>query len=358
MASRGLARLPAAGARVSRADVRHLVDRLAKMTPKQRREVPGLNPDRVDIIVPGLGVIDSIMRRFRVNTLQVHAYGVRDGLLLGMIDRLQGGQAPNSPSLDDQIDRFAEACGVDLAHSRQVARLAAEIYDGLRPVLRAAAGRSTAARSRGAHAGRRLPHQLRGAPQALVPSDPAQPAGGVSAGGVGAGRQRGPLPPRRRAEEQARELSADSTRIDQLRVRQMAAMLRLAGGLDRSHNQIVRSVAVAGTPDNVELMVAADEFPEVDLWAAQRRADVFEKVFDAELKIEWAGERAAACDHSARRVARERRGQVVDQVARDERDLPEFCRRQIARQPVHVCGQPRRVPRVEPLCRAAPQRRR
>ena len=32
MASRGLARLPAAGARVSRADVRHLVDRLAKMT--------------------------------------------------------------------------------------------------------------------------------------------------------------------------------------------------------------------------------------------------------------------------------------------------------------------------------------
>src|SRR6185436_3919865 len=54
------------------------------------------------------------------------------GLLLGMIDRLQGGtQAASSPSSDEQIERFAEACGVDLAHSRQVARLASEIYDGL-----------------------------------------------------------------------------------------------------------------------------------------------------------------------------------------------------------------------------------
>ena len=44
-----------------------------------------------------------------------------------------------------------------------------------------------------------------------------------------------------------------------------------------------------GTPDEVELVVAADEFPEVDLWAASRRADMFESVFDAKLGVAWAG---------------------------------------------------------------------
>jgi exopolyphosphatase/guanosine-5'-triphosphate,3'-diphosphate pyrophosphatase len=80
---------------------------------------------------------------------------------------------------------------------------------------------------------------------------------------------------------------------DRLRVRQMAAVLRLAGGLDRSHNQTVKFVAVMGTPERVELVVAADEHPEVDLWAARRRAELFEQVFGAELAVEWAGEHSA-----------------------------------------------------------------
>jgi exopolyphosphatase/guanosine-5'-triphosphate,3'-diphosphate pyrophosphatase len=81
---------------------------------------------------------------------------------------------------------------------------------------------------------------------------------------------------------------------DQLRVRQMSAVLRLAGGLDRSHSQVVKTVSVAGTPDDVELLITADEHPEVDLWAARRRAAAFEKVFDAKLTVEWANGLAAA----------------------------------------------------------------
>jgi exopolyphosphatase/guanosine-5'-triphosphate,3'-diphosphate pyrophosphatase len=291
MAGRGLSRLPAAGAHVSRADVRHLVDRLAKMTSKQRREVPGLNPDRVDIIVPGLGVIDSIMRRFRVNTLQVHAYGVRDGLLLGMIDRLQGGQAANSPSLDDQIDRFAEACGVDLAHSRQVARIAAKIYEGLAQFFELPPGdqRLLEAAARMQDVGYLINYEghhkhsyhliLHSRLEAFRPEELELVANVAR-------YHRGAEPKNKHGN--FRGLDAD----DRLRVRQMSAVLRVAGGLDRSHNQIVRSVAVTGTPDNVELIVEADEYPEVDLWAAQRRADVFEKVFDAKLGVQWAGEAA------------------------------------------------------------------
>ena len=291
MAGRGLSRLPAAGAPASRADVRHLVDRLAKMTPKQRRETPGLNADRIDIIVPGLGVIDSIMRRFRVNTLQVHAYGVRDGLLLGMIDRLQGGPAATSPTADEQIDRFAEACGVDLVHSRQVARLSGEIYDGLTRLFDLPPGdrRLLEAAARMQDVGYLINYEghhkhsyhliLHSQLEAFRPEELELVANVAR-------YHRGSVPKRKHGN--FRGLDED----DRLRVRQMAAVLRIAGGLDRRHNQIVREVTVRGDADRVELVVAADEFPEVDLWAARRRADLFEEVFDATLSLEWAGDAA------------------------------------------------------------------
>jgi len=116
---------------VQQTELRHLIDRLRKLSVKQRREVPGLSHDRADIIVPGLAVIDRIMRRFKVNLIQVHAYGVRDGLLLSLIERMQGNEQAAPPDDLAQIERFAKACGIELDHARHSAKLATEIYAGL-----------------------------------------------------------------------------------------------------------------------------------------------------------------------------------------------------------------------------------
>jgi hypothetical protein len=35
------------------------------------------------------------------------------------------------------------------------------------------------------------------------------------------------------------------------------------------------------------LRLAAENFPEVDIWGARKRAELFEKTFDVELAIEW-----------------------------------------------------------------------
>ncbi len=78
-----------------------------------------------------------------------------------------------------------------------------------------------------------------------------------------------------------------STR-DQNRVRQMAAILRVAGGLDRSNSRQVRGVAVEyGRKHSVVLKLTSEQFPEVDIWGARKRRKLFEKVFDAELAIVW-----------------------------------------------------------------------
>jgi exopolyphosphatase / guanosine-5'-triphosphate,3'-diphosphate pyrophosphatase len=294
MSAKGQSRLPVAGCQVTRAELRHLIDRLRKMPLKDRREVPGLNPDRADIIVPGLAVIDCIMRRFRVNMLQVHAYGVRDGLLLTMIEELQGNVRRNLPSDDvAQMERFSAACGVELHHARQVAKLAGHIYTGLceffeigetdSRLLDAAArlqdvGYLINYESHHKHSYHLILHShiegFRPEELELIANV--------------ARYHRGSEP--KRKHDNFRRLSNE----DQLRVRRMAAVLRLAGGLDRSHNQTVQDVEVRMNNDLLELVVSAHEYPETDLWAARRRTGMFEKVFDSELSIEWAGHIPAA----------------------------------------------------------------
>lgn len=286
MAARGLARIPAAGCQASRADVRHLVDRLRKMPAKARRDVPGLSADRADIIVPGLAVIDRIMRRFRVNLLRIHPYGVRDGLLLSMFDELHGGAAAEPPRLDQQLDRIAEMCGVDAARGRHIARLAEEIYAGLaaRFPLDLDDRRLLAAAARLQDIGYLISYEkhhkhsyhlvLHSRLDAFRPEE-------IELIANVARYHRGSEPKPRH------ENFGKLAEHDRQRVRVLAGVLRIAGGLDRSHNQIVRCVRVGGSGRQLEFEVCAAEHPEVDLWAARRRAGLLEKTLDVETSFAW-----------------------------------------------------------------------
>jgi exopolyphosphatase/guanosine-5'-triphosphate,3'-diphosphate pyrophosphatase len=288
MAARGLSRLPAAGCQASRADVRHLIDRLRKMPAKLRREMPGLSADRADIIVPGLVVIDRIMRRFRVNVLQVHPYGVRDGMLLQMFDALRGDGTPAPFRLDEQLDRFADMCGADAARGKYVAELAAQIYDAvalrfhLDPhdvrLLRTAARLQDVGYLIGYEKHHKHSYHL------ILHSrlDAFRPEEIELIANV-ARYHRGSEPKNRH--ENFRKLAPP----DRHRVRVLAGVLRIAGGLDRSHNRTVRAVQAGGAGRVVELAVSAAESPEVDLWAARRRVGLLETALDAEISVEWAG---------------------------------------------------------------------
>ena len=128
MAAKGQTGLPLRGYEVTHAEVGHLLDKLRKLPPKARRNLPGLSPDRADIILAGVAIVDSLMRRFKVNRLQIHDRGVRDGLLLSMLDQSLGTRSDDPHDQEAAIQRFAANCGVDLKHARQVAKLAGQIF--------------------------------------------------------------------------------------------------------------------------------------------------------------------------------------------------------------------------------------
>ena len=74
---------------------------------------------------------------------------------------------------------------------------------------------------------------------------------------------------------------------DRRRVRQLAGILRIVDGLDRTHGQAVKELDVDVGEIGVRIGAVADVDPEVDLWDANRKADLFEAAFDREAEIVW-----------------------------------------------------------------------
>ncbi len=292
MAGKGQTGLPLRGCEITRAEVRHLLDRLRKMTPEARRSLPGLSPDRADIIVAGVAIIDRLMRHFNLNRVIIHDRGVRDGLLLTMIDRSLGSSSDNVHDREAAVERFAARCDSDPVHGKQIARLAGLIYSqlidrfGLDPHDRTLL--ETAARLQDVGYLINYEDHHKHSYYLILNSRLAgfQPQELELIANI-ARYHRGAEP--KKKHDNFSQLSPR----DQIRVRRLSSILRLAGGLDRSNSQQVRSVAVLPNGGRLTLQVIADELPEVDIWTAQRRSSSFEKAFGVDLEIEWAGQQAA-----------------------------------------------------------------
>jgi exopolyphosphatase/guanosine-5'-triphosphate,3'-diphosphate pyrophosphatase len=72
---------------------------------------------------------------------------------------------------------------------------------------------------------------------------------------------------------------------DQERVAKLAAILRVALALDRTHRQQVNDLSVKVTKSTVEIAIRATGDAEVDLWAARRKVDLFERVFSRRVEF-------------------------------------------------------------------------
>jgi exopolyphosphatase/guanosine-5'-triphosphate,3'-diphosphate pyrophosphatase len=75
------------------------------------------------------------------------------------------------------------------------------------------------------------------------------------------------------------------SRRDRRTVRCLAAMLRVADGLDRSHFQTIRGVKVEAGRRRVTIGVEAREDAEIEIFTARRKGALFERVFGRTLDV-------------------------------------------------------------------------
>jgi exopolyphosphatase/guanosine-5'-triphosphate,3'-diphosphate pyrophosphatase len=113
---------------VPRVDVEHILDALAAMPPEERRTMPGLNPERADIIVAGLAVAAEVLARIEGKEVTVSRYGIREGLLL-QAARVVPVVADPGAARERSVREFAERCHYEEPHATQVQRLALRLFD-------------------------------------------------------------------------------------------------------------------------------------------------------------------------------------------------------------------------------------
>ena len=128
-----------------------LVERFAEMTPEERGAVPGIKPERGDLILAGAVTVQSVMEIGAFDALEVTEAGLREGVFYSTL--LEG----RDPPLFEDVRRhsvlnLAATYSTDFAHAEHVAQPRA------RHVGRARRGRRAPerpARARPAVGGRR-----------------------------------------------------------------------------------------------------------------------------------------------------------------------------------------------------------
>jgi exopolyphosphatase/guanosine-5'-triphosphate,3'-diphosphate pyrophosphatase len=280
------------GHEMNRSEVRHWRDYLRRLPLRARARVPGLSPDRSDIIVAGATVIERIMKHLQVNRLLVHDGGVRDGLLLSMVREIYPPSEPASRREPDRlrsVRQFASACGYEEKHASHVADLAGQIFDQFRQHLKAGwlapdnreilvaaallrdIGYLVNYSKHHHHSYHLIIHSDLGG---FTPRETSLIAA--------VARYHRKAPPKPKHPE-----FKSLTRPDKALVRRLAAILRIADGLDRHRLQNVRRVHLSIRQRLARFGLEATQDPTIDRWGAAQKSGLFEKVFRMKTRFDW-----------------------------------------------------------------------
>lgn len=277
------------GTIVTRAELEHVLDLLQGMSPSERQTVPGLSPARADIIVAGLAVAAEVMARIEAREMVVSAYGIREGLLLEAAS-ITPVVADAGEARSRSVMQLAERSHYEAPHAQQVRRLALEIFDAVAAKLdlgasdRAVLADAALLHDIGYHINFEAHHKhsYHLILHAELPG--MTPAERVMVANV-ARYHRGTAPKREHRGY------AGLDRQLRRRIKRLAAILRVADGLDRGHASAVRDVDIELTRKEfvIRAIAASDSYDlRLELWGAMRKCDLLEELLGVPVRIEAA----------------------------------------------------------------------
>ncbi|MGZ4754881.1 MAG: Ppx/GppA phosphatase family protein, partial [Acidimicrobiia bacterium] len=270
----------------SREEFEPLHQELLQSTSAQRQRIKGLDTKRVELIVAGAEFLATAMELFDVDELTISEWALREGMVLDAIGRHDPVDLTDDPRAIRRasIQALARRFSWPEDHSRHVARLSLDLFDqtrelhGLddndRELLEYGAllhdiGEHVSHDNHDRHAAYLVAHgQLRG-------FDPEEI---LALTALVRWHRRGEP---KASDDLVGELD-DPTRE---RVRRLTALLRIADGLDRSRKQVITALAARVSPSLVLLRLQTNGDPELELWGARRKRELFEKVFDRDLEL-------------------------------------------------------------------------
>ena len=275
------------------ADIASVADMLCRLTLEERRRVPGLNPERADIIVSGAAVLQTLCEDLKIESLRISDRSLREGVLVEVMRRRAGAGAPELTGVRRRsIDRLGALVVAEQAHARHVADLALTLFDQARALGLHDAGPDErelfeygallhdigvfvahTAHHRHSH------YLIRNSELAGFTDEEIQFIANL------AYFHRKSAPKKRHAHFQA--LGRDPQR----HVRHLSALLRLAEGMDRSHLGVVRDITLTletsdGAPTHAVLTLFAIGDAHLETWYISGEKAVFAETFGISLEVQ------------------------------------------------------------------------
>jgi len=285
-----------AGQTLSYKDLKRVIDLLCPLTLEQRRKVPGMNPERADIIIAGAAILETFMKELGLSTVTITSRGLQDGLLVDYLSRMD-----NFPLLGELSPRqrsvlqLGRSCGINEVHARTVTSLVLEMFDSAktqklhdfsaidRELLEYAAflhdiGSFISYTNHQAHSYYIIRNsELLGFNEKEVLTM-----------ALLARFHRKKIPKKKDA-----GMTTMDTR-EQRVLRLLSSFIRLGESLDRSHTALIRHVRfTAASKETVHLEIMARGDCQLELWGIESERKAFEKAFGLKLVFDVIDSRQA-----------------------------------------------------------------
>jgi exopolyphosphatase / guanosine-5'-triphosphate,3'-diphosphate pyrophosphatase len=274
------------GARASQSELVRLCQELLSANAAMRLEMAGMDAKRVDLMPAAAALVDYIMRRSGAPSLVACTWALREGVLLKLARASrprQGDDDVRRRSVNALARRFEGAN----RHRRQVARLSLKLFDATAPVLGLTNKRSRELLEYAAllhDIGHAIDHDrhnrhsyylIKNAELFGFDPDEIEIVAQVARGH----RKQAP----KLDSPELGGLSAGKRRM----VRGLAAILRVADALDRSHFSVVKNIEVSYSPGR--LIVGLDskrEKADLELWTSEKRTDLLSRLLDRQVILQ------------------------------------------------------------------------
>jgi exopolyphosphatase/guanosine-5'-triphosphate,3'-diphosphate pyrophosphatase len=279
------------GLSIPATDVTWLRNRLLKLSADERAELPGADPKRADLMPAAAVLADFVLEHAGAPELVACTWALREGILLSMVNASARGRG-TIEARRRSVSALARRFGALNGHGPQVARLALKIFDAAAPALKA----GPQARELLEHAallhdiGRVIDHDRHNRHTyylvknaELLGFDPLEIE-------IIAQAARGHRKPSARLDSpEFRALSPAKRHL----VRSIAAVLRLADALDRSHFSVVKDIRIRRSPDRFTITVdAAGGQADLELWTCERRSDLLSRLLSRQVTVRRQAQRA------------------------------------------------------------------
>src|SRR3989442_3510653 len=295
---------PLRNRRISAKQLHRVRKTLVSLDLQERLRVEGLEPRRADLAVARANLLDASVRRLGASEITLCDLSLREGLVPDYIarHRQQTAQARRHPDVRRRsVIELGERCNYWTEHAGQVARLAVALFDqtraihGLTDREREWLEYAAILHDVGVHISYESHHKhscyliRNGDLRGFEPEE-------IETIALVARYHRQATPKRRH--EGFSALPRRARRV----VRTLAAILRLAENLDRSHAQTITGLELHDRVGDDLLQVRTSEDAKLELWAATRHAGPFERLAGKPLRIEVSGNVYAEHPHATPRV--------------------------------------------------------